>query len=341
LSRAQDRGYEPRVRSSRPRRRLVSAALIGAGGVFAVACSMREETSTASPEIELAADAAWPRLCPSSQHPDGSWVTVDGIDVSDWQYTVWDEVTRARPNIRFAIARVSSGTVRIDTRFGRDWAAMKRLGLVRGAYQYLTPRFSAEVQADLFVRRLNEEGGLLADDLPPVLDMEETNGMPDATVKCRVDIWLTRVERALKRLPMVYTSYLWSSYFNETHRRYPLWVTNFVGTPSITCPRMPTPWNTWRLWQHSATGKVPGVYTNTREGDGGSIRLVDGGDAGHIFSTDLNFFDGTMEGLRAFIATTSSTGDIEQAPPLAHPPHVSPSIGVEFDCNDGCCIRDP
>jgi GH25 family lysozyme M1 (1,4-beta-N-acetylmuramidase) len=333
------------VRTSlRFRRRFLSATLFGAGCAFAVACSFREEASTASPEIELAADAGWPRLCPSAQNPDGSWVTVDGIDVSDWQYTVWDEVVRERPNIRFAIARVSSGTVRVDTRFGQDWAAMKRLGLVRGAYQYLTPRFSAKVQADLFVRRLNEEGGLEADDLPPVLDMEETNGMPDATVMCRINIWLTRVQRALRRVPMVYTSYLWSSYFTEEHRRYPLWVTNFVGTPSITCPRMPTPWAKWKLWQHSASGKVPGVYTNgTRNDDaGGSIQLVDGGDAGVLFSSDLDFFDGTMEGLRAFIASTTSNGDVEDPPPLANPPHVSQAqVGVEFDCTDGCCIREP
>jgi GH25 family lysozyme M1 (1,4-beta-N-acetylmuramidase) len=325
------------------------ASVVLASCAFAAACSSGEGTlgsggsSLADPDANVDADAGWPRLCPSTRAPDGGWITVDGIDVSDWQYTQWDEVTLSQPNLGFALARVSSGTVRVDTRFGHDWAEMKRLGLVRGAYQYFTPRFSAVTQADLFVRRLTEEGGLAAGDLPPVLDVETTNGMPDMTVTCRIKIWVSRVERALRRIPMIYTSYLWSAYFASDFRRYPLWVTNFVGTPSITCPRMPTAWDKWELWQHSASGSVPGVYNNgSRDDDAGSIQLVDGGDAGVLADTDLDFFDGTMDGLRAFIASTASSGLVDDPPPLVDPPHVSSTqLGQELDCSDGCCVADP
>jgi lysozyme len=272
-------------------------------------------------------------------------VAVDGIDVSDWQYSDWDQIARAQPNLGYAFARVSAGLVRVDQRFGPDWAGMKRVGLVRGPYQYLTPRYSAIAQADLFVQRLTDEGGLTPDDLPPVLDVETTEGMPDATVSCRVKLWMVHIERALHRRPMIYTSYLWSGYFDASYARYPLWVANFVGTPTLTCPRMPLAWDKWKFWQHSAVGAIPGVYVNGDRDDGGAIGVVDGGDGGDVpqlAETDLDYFDGTLDELRAFVATTASDGVVDDPPPLDAPPHVSVSVfGPNFDCADGCCIADP
>ena len=330
---------------------VLPAAFAGAGIV--AACSLVEtsrETSasladpgaSADAASDADADAGWPRLCPTTRADDGGWVAIDGIDVSDWQYSDWDQVARAQPSLGFAFARVSAGLIRVDQRFGADWAAMKRVGLVRGPYQYFTPRYSAIAQAELFVRRLTDEGGLASDDLPPVLDVETTEGMPDATVSCRIKLWMVNVERALRRRPMIYTSYLWSAYFDATFARYPLWVTNFVGTPSLTCPRMPLAWDKWKFWQHSAFGTVPGVYVNGDRDDGGAIGLVDGGDAGELAATDLDFFDGTLDELRAFVAATFSDGSVADPPPLDAPPHVSVAVfGPNFDCADGCCIADP
>jgi lysozyme len=328
-----------------------------AGAAIVAACSLVESaadtsasladpdpgaTADAASDAGSDADAGWPRLCPSTRADDGGWVAVDGIDVSDWQYSDWDQIARAQPSLRYGFARVSSGLIRVDQRFGQDWAGMKRAGLIRGPYQYFTPRYSAVAQADLFVQRLTDEGGLAPEDLPPVLDVETTEGMPDATVSCRIKLWMVHAERALHRRPMIYTSYLWSAYFDATFARYPLWVTNFVGTPTLTCPRMPLAWNKWVFWQHSAVGAVPGVYVNSDRDDGGAIGLVDGGDAGELAETDLDFFDGTLDELRAFVATTASSGVVDDPPPLDAPPHVSvTAFGPDFDCADGCCIADP
>jgi GH25 family lysozyme M1 (1,4-beta-N-acetylmuramidase) len=326
-------------------------ALLGVVSSFAVACVTGLEARDQRAEDELGArgaeednpDAAPPRrVCPTAQNPDGSWVTTDGFDVSDWQYTDWDKVRTSATNYKFAFVRVSAGLVRVDTRFKFDWPGAKRAGMVRGAYQYFKPSQSSHAQADLFLRRLREEGGLEATDFPPVLDVETTNDMPTETIVCRIKSWLTRVERATKRVPIIYTAerhgYLFPS---EQFRRYPLWVANYVGTPSITCPRMPDPWKTWNLWQWSESGKVPGVFTNANRDDlNGGAPLFDGGTP--VFSGyDVNFFDGTVDALRTFVASTAGAGDVPDPEPLANPPHVpgaSTTAGAAIDCaDDGCC----
>jgi GH25 family lysozyme M1 (1,4-beta-N-acetylmuramidase) len=331
-----------------------TGALLGVVSSFAVACvtglsneakDQRAEDDLGSRAIEADnPDAAPPRrVCPTNQNPDGSWVTVDGFDVSDWQYTDWDKVrTQATAKFKFAFLRISAGLVRTDTRFKFDWPGAKRAGLVRGAYQYFKPSQSSKAQADLYLRRLREEGGLQADDLPPVLDVETTNEMPTETVVCRIKSWLSRVERATGRVPIIYTAERHGFLFpSEQFRRYPLWVANYVGTPSITCPRMPDPWQTWKVWQWSDKGFIPGVYTNGNRDDlnGGAPAI----EAGVPVQTgyDVNFFDGTLDDLHKFVASTASTGDVADPEPLENPPHVpgaATEAGPAIDCaDDGCC----
>jgi hypothetical protein len=133
------------------------------------------------------------RVCPSKRYPDGGWVTVDGLDTSDYDYVEWDAAMAGSPNMKFGFTRVSAGLIREDTRFAFDWPEMKRVGLIRGAYQYFKPSQSAIAQADYFLQRLAENGGLQDSDFPPVLDFETTNGMPADTIVCRVKLWLARV----------------------------------------------------------------------------------------------------------------------------------------------------
>lgn len=293
-----------------------------------------------------APDAGPRRVCPSNRNPDGSWVKVDGFDVSDYQFTDWDKVARDNPHQKYAFARVSAGLVRVDTRFTADWAGAKRVGLIRGAYQYFKPSQSAIAQADLFLSRMNAEGGFEAEDFPPVLDVETTNDMPTETVVCRIKTWLARVERATKRVPLIYTSHLYSNLLGpEIAARHALWISNYVGTPSVTCPRMPASWDKWTLWQYSDRGPVPGVYKNgDRDAPGGGYPAT--GDGGLISTGyDVNYFDGTLDQLKGYIASTTSDGDVADPPPLAHPPVVSgaaTTAGGPVDCaDDGCCVAGP
>jgi lysozyme len=303
------------------------------------------DSTRAADELADASDAADRRVCPSARYPDGGWIKVDGFDVSDYDYVDWDATAAANPNMKFAFSRVSAGLLRMDTRFAFDWPQMKRVGFIRGAYQYFKPSQSAIAQAELFLQKLRDNGGLDPTDLPPVLDFETTNGMPADTIVCRVKLWLARVERETGRLPIIYSSSEQNAYLGREMSRYPLWVPNYVGTPSVTCPRTPTAWDQWTMWQYGGAS-LPGIWSNgSRDDDaGGSIAHQDGGDGGPIASSaDVNYFDGTLERLVAFVASTTSDAAPPDPPPPANPPHVLPDAGIAgpLDCDDGCCVEAP
>jgi GH25 family lysozyme M1 (1,4-beta-N-acetylmuramidase) len=341
--------------SRRGRRPLLALAVAATATIvpsaFAIGCSkapdggQADHASLVESDAAADADAAPRRVCPSAQRPDGGWLTIDGMDVSDYQYTDWDGVVRENPNMKFAFARVSAGLVRVDLRFSADWAGMKRVGLIRGAYQYFKPSQSAVAQADLFLQRLSQQGGLEARDLPPVLDIETTNGMPTATVQCRMKIWLARVGRATKRTPLIYSSAAHNTTLGADFGNFPLWISNYVGTPSRTCPRMPDSWNKWTMWQYSESARVRGVYSNGARDDdaGGVIALQDGGDGGPVLpGSDVNFFDGTLDDLEAYVASSAHDEPVDDPPALDDPPHVpSSDAGPPVDCSDGCCVVDP
>lgn len=319
---------------------LVSVLTAASGAV--VGCARIGETTRDGAEavVEPNDDTdAIRRVCPSRRGPDGKWVVVEGMDVSDYEVTVWPKVVLSAPQFKWGFARTSAGLIRKDTRFVPDWRGMKEVGLIRGAYQYFKPSQSAIKQAELYVEMINAEGGLLPDDMPPVFDLETTNGMPIETVKCRSRLWLARVERATRRIPIVYSSAQHNDLLGPELARYPLWVANYVGTPQETCPRTPDAWPRWTIWQHTDKFKTDGVYSNIDRHDAGAIEYNDAGPVKVGF--DANYFDGTMADLKRLIANSISTGDVPDPTPPANPPHVTQVDGGEvMDCSDGCCTLD-
>jgi lysozyme len=198
---------------------------------------------------------------------------VEGIDVSYYQGTVnWTDVKQAGK--LFAIVRVSDGLNYPDTQFERNWRSTKAAGIIRGTYQFFRPGQDPTRQADLLLSRIEAAGGLVPGDLPPVLDIEVTDGQSSATVVQRAKTWLQRVERAIGRKPLVYTAAFMSSVIGSNLSAYPLWVANW----GVTCPLMPTGWTDWKFWQKSSTGRVSGISGNV----------------------DLDVFNGSLAELRAF-----------------------------------------
>ena len=102
----------------------------------------------------------------------------------------------------FAITRVGDG-LGGDNTFDKNWAAIKSVGMVRGAYQYFRAGDDPIQQADILLAKI----GTPADgDLPPTLDLETLDGQSAATVVANVKKWLTYVKMKSGRTPMVYTS---------------------------------------------------------------------------------------------------------------------------------------
>jgi lysozyme len=199
--------------------------------------------------------------------------TVEGIDVSYYQGTVdWAAVKRAGKV--FAFARVSDGTAHPDSQFARNWPAMKTAGIIRGVYQFFRASVDPTAQANLLLSKLQAAGGLQPGDLPPVIDIETADGQSNATVVARMRTWLTRLEQAVGRKPLIYTAAMMSSVLGNNFSSYPLWVANYT----TQCPLMPSDWTSWKFWQKSSTGSVGGISGNV----------------------DLDVFNGTLSDLRAF-----------------------------------------
>lgn len=197
--------------------------------------------------------------------------TTAGIDVSYYQQAIaWKRVRRA--GILFAFIRVSDGTTVIDPRFQQNWLGARKVGVLRGAYQYFRPDQSAIAQADLLIASIKRDPG----ELPPVIDVETDGGKSPAKIARAVEQWVARVRDKLGVEPIIYTGPEFWRYKvgGADMTSQPLWLAHYIDR----CPTVPPKWQRWTFWQHRDTGRVPGI-------------------TGPV---DLNVFDGTYEQLEDF-----------------------------------------
>jgi lysozyme len=199
--------------------------------------------------------------------------TVSGFDASKYEGNIdWSTVKAA--GIGFGITRVSDGLNFPDATFDTNWAAMKSEGMVRGAYQYFEPAQDPVAQADMVLQHI---GFLGAGDLPPILDVETMGGVSASAVLAAVDKWLVAVQSATGRRPIVYASPSFWDGLGDPTVDADLWIANW----GVSCPSVPAAWSSWKVWQYTATGTVPGVP---------------------VTQVDLDRFNGSMSDLLAYAA---------------------------------------
>ena len=158
--------------------------------------------------------------------PEGD--LLPGIDVSHWQGAIdWPRV--ADDGVAFAFIKATEGGDYVDPRFAANWAGAAQAGVMRGAYHFYRPQPDAAAQAEHFLRTVQ----LRAGDLPPVLDVEVTDGRSASAIAAGVRTWLETVERATGRRPIVYTR---AGFWNQVgggFGAYPLWVAHYgVAAPA-------------------------------------------------------------------------------------------------------------
>ena len=195
-----------------------------------------------------------------------------GIDVSDWQYPV-DWPTVAISGVAFAFTKATEGSTFVARSFAGNWASMKAAGLPRGAYHFFRASQNAQAQAELFLRTVRLE----PDDLPPVLDVESTDGMPASTIIGRMTRWLDVVEQSTGRLPIIYTyPGFWEQLGTLGHfSDYPVWIAHYTRAKE---PWLPEDWDGWTFWQYTDKGRINGIdgdvdinwFNIAREGAKGS-----------------------------------------------------------------------
>ena len=211
--------------------------------------------------------------------PNPSRFAVHGIDAARFQTSVnWG---RARANgVNFAFVKATEGGDLLDPAFKDHWRAAHRAGMWRGAYHFYYFCTPPEVQARWFIRNVPRVAGAL----PPVLDMEwnpfsptcATLRPPAAEVQRQMRVWLRIVEAHYGHRPIIYTT---PAFYEDADLAsfggYEFWLRSTAETL-----REVYPGQSWRFWQYSSTGLIPGI-------------------AGEV---DLNAFNGSRADWEAWVA---------------------------------------
>jgi lysozyme len=182
--------------------------------------------------------------------------TVHGIDVSKHQGKIdWKRVSQMKKDgiqLVFAFIKATEGITRQDDKFEINWKEAARSGLLRGAYHFYYPSRDAGKQADNFIQVVKLSKG----DLPPVVDIEYSNGKSAKKICDDLKVFLKRLEDQYGVKPIIYTNTnFFNTYLKGNFDDYPLWIAGYFDHD-----RFYNEFNTtWILWQHSERGKVDGI----------------------------------------------------------------------------------
>lgn len=191
---------------------------------------------------------------------------VHGIDISHYQSHIqWDVIVGQ--GVSFAFAKATEGSSLQDQHYCNNWKEMERVGLKKGAYHFFRPKVSVRLQVENFVEQVELKAG----DLPPVLDVELTDGASKMEIIEGVREWLLLIEAQYKIRPILYSNYnFYIEYLAKEFPEYPVWIARY----SRRKPYLPKGKN-WQFWQYGNKGQLDGI-----EGD-----------------VDLNVFNGTPKEL--------------------------------------------
>lgn len=176
-----------------------------------------------------------------------------GLDLSHYQPKAdWKKVA-AKTNIKFCFLKASEGLGTKDNSFASHYKGCKDNGILVSAYHFFRPDYSADAQADLFLRTAKPVAG----DLPPILDFETHGKGSIESQIAAAERFLSIVTDATGHWPIFY-SYV--SFINELKNpqvfyKYPLWLANY----GVKAPHVPPPWSTCEFWQYAEEGKVEGI----------------------------------------------------------------------------------
>lgn len=198
---------------------------------------------------------------------------IHGIDVSRYQKNIdWEAVKAMQDKqvkIGFAFIKATEGLGRVDNNFRQNWFNSKEANMPRGAYHFFIPSKSGKAQAENFIATVSLTKG----DLPPVLDIETTNGASVADIQQRTKDWLEMISKYYKVKPIIYTNIdFYENFLDGKFDDYPLWVAHYYVQNKPRIERR------WSFWQHNEKGRVNGVDAyvdfNVFNGDSTAFRKI-------------------------------------------------------------------
>lgn len=173
--------------------------------------------------------------------PDHASDGIYGMDVSHHNGLVaWTRLADA--GVKFVYIKASQGSRFRDPRFNENWRGAADAGVVRGAYHFLSAGIDGAVQARSYLALIAKAGGLAANDLTPVLDLEwdfdkrgtdkidRWSEVPREKIIQAVTAWIDTVQSATGRRPIIYTAASWWDQRlggEMSLKEYPHWLADY------------------------------------------------------------------------------------------------------------------
>lgn len=175
---------------------------------------------------------------------------IHGIDISHYQLDIDFEKLKNETPVKFVFVKATEGISFKDDHFKDNWQSLQEHGFIRGAYHFYRPSVLGKRQAQEFIKTVQLETG----DLPPVLDLEETDNRSDEIVIKGVKNWLKTIEAHYKVKPIIYVNQnYYYKYIKGNLDDYPVWLAVYRwDKPDV-------PEGDWKFWQYSDRGWRKGV----------------------------------------------------------------------------------
>ncbi|MCQ2191718.1 MAG: hypothetical protein MJZ23_02480 [Paludibacteraceae bacterium] len=179
-------------------------------------------------------------------------LTYHGLDVSHHQHDIdWPSV--AQHDIQFIYIKATEGEVFRDDMYETNVSRARAAGLKVGSYLYFHPEASAKRQFENFRDVVREE----YQDLIPMVDVEETDGLNRRLVQNRLHELLDIMTDYYGQRPLIYTATsFYNTYLQNAINEYPLMMGGYTRKPVLLDGK------DYCIWQFSSHGHVNGIEGN-------------------------------------------------------------------------------
>jgi len=188
---------------------------------------------------------------------------VVGIDISSYQHPGGAAIDfkAARANgVRFVAVKVDEGGGYVNPWYRRDMLSARVAGMYVTGYHFARPRLpmsTAVSDARAFVSRY---AATARGTLPPMLDIEVTDGLSAGNVVAWIRTWVNAVRGTTGRTPIIYTGgWFWGRYLHNPRgfSDAPLWMADYE--PTLKSPHLTGDWSHSTFWQYADNGRIRGI----------------------------------------------------------------------------------
>jgi lysozyme len=176
-----------------------------------------------------------------------------GIDVSHHQGKIkWDEVRLwGKSKIEFVYIKATEGATYHDRNYYKNIEGAKKNGLLVGSYHYFRTTSTPEAQFKNFKSQVDRN----AQDLIPMIDLEENNNWDTKTYNKNLQVFLKLVEEYYRRKPILYSVQgFYNTYLKHKYLKYHWNIARYnINPPSLQDK------NRWSIWQFTDQGEISGI----------------------------------------------------------------------------------